>query len=195
MKSIAFLLQISMMLLAAGGVSGAATLAPPPQTPIPAATAKPQTAQNAEQAEPAADPKNPKGPGWVSKCISESRNGPAECSIEETLAVASSGQPVASVTIRIRPDDRQPIMTVRLPVGLYLPAGLNVHVDDGKEQALSLQTCDLQGCYGETQVGQNLISALKSGKRLSLTFQNMAKTNVLLPLPLDNFADAFQKIQ
>lgn len=86
-------------------------------------------------------------------------------------------------------------MTVKVPVGLYLPAGLNLQVDDGKPQSVPLQTCDAQGCYGEIPVNSNLIAALKAGKKLSLTFQNMAKTTVLLPLPLDNFANAFQKIQ
>jgi len=86
-------------------------------------------------------------------------------------------------------------MTIKVPAGLYLPTGLNLQVDDDKPQSIPLQTCDAQGCYGEIPVSSNLVAALKTGKKLSLTFQNMARTTVLLPFPLDNFADAFQKIQ
>ena len=111
------------------------------------------------------------------------------------LAIASSGQLVAAVAIKVLPKEGEPIMTIKVPAGLYLPAGLNLQVDDGKPQSIALQTCDAQGCYGEIPVSSNLIAALKTGKKLSLTFQNMAKTAVLLPFPLDNFADAFQKIQ
>jgi invasion protein IalB len=115
--------------------------------------------------------------------------------VEETLVVANTGQFVASVAVRMRPDAHEPVMTIRIPIGPYLPAGLNMRVDDGKSQPISLQTCDQGGCYGETPLNTDLLTALKGSKRLSLTFQNMAKTTVVLPIPLDNFADAFKKIQ
>jgi|HubBroStandDraft_2_1064218.scaffolds.fasta_scaffold239586_1 invasion protein IalB len=168
--------------------SSAATLFPP-------SLEISQKAQAADQPRQAAQPTGPSGPGWISKCVSESRKSPIECSIEESLAIASSGQLVAAVAIKVQPKEDEPIMTIKVPAGLYLPEGLNLQVDNGKPQSVPLQTCDAQGCYGEIPASSNLIAALKTGKKLSLTFQNMAKTTVLLPFPLDNFADAFQKIQ
>jgi invasion protein IalB len=169
-------------------ISSAATLFPPPLEIS-------QKAQAADQPRQAAQPTGPSGPGWISKCVSESRKSPIECSIEESLAIASSGQLVAAVAIKVQPKEREPIRAIKVPAGLYLPAGLNLQVDDGKLQSIPLQTCDAQGCYGEIPVNSNLIAALETGKKLSLTFQNMAKATVLLPFPLDNFAVAFQKIQ
>ncbi len=43
-------------------------------------------------------------------------------------------------------------------------------------------------------IGSNVIAALKAGKRLSLTFQDIAKNKIVLPIALDNFAEAFQRI-
>jgi invasion protein IalB len=40
-----------------------------------------------------------------------------------------------------------------------------------------------------------VLTALKGGKRLSLICENFAKSKIVLPLPLDSFAEAFQKIQ
>jgi invasion protein IalB len=45
------------------------------------------------------------------------------------------------------------------------------------------------------QISSDLLASLKGGKRLSITFQSLAKNNVMLPFVLDNFADAFQKIK
>jgi invasion protein IalB len=87
------------------------------------------------------------------------------------------------------------MMAIRVPVGLYLPAGLNLQIDDGKSQAVPLRTCDLQGCYAEMQISADLLAALKGGKRLSIICQNLAEKDIILPLVLDNFADAFQRIQ
>jgi invasion protein IalB len=97
--------------------------------------------------------------------------------------------------VRVPTDTHQPVMMVQLPVGLYLPAGLNLQVDDGKPQPIPLQTCDVKGCYAGTQISAELIASLKTGKRLTLTFQNLAKNNVVVPIALDNFADAYQRIQ
>jgi invasion protein IalB len=137
----------------------------------------------------------PASPGWVSKCVSESSKGPAECSMEETLVLAKTGQQVASVVVRIPSDTRGPVMRIRVPTGLYLPGGLNLQIDDGTSQPVPLQMCDLQGCYAEMPIGSNLVAALKGDKRLSIYFQSLTKDKVALPFALDNFADAFQKIK
>jgi invasion protein IalB len=134
-------------------------------------------------------------PGWVSKCAGESRNGPAECSMEDTLVLENTGESVAFIVVRTQSDTREPVMTIRVPVGLYLPAGLNIQIDDTKPQPVPLQTCNLQSCFAEMQISSTLLAALKGGKRLSIICQSLAKNKIMLPLALDNFADAFQKIQ
>jgi invasion protein IalB len=116
------------------------------------------------------------------------------CSVEETLVLANTGQVVASVGVRTQ-SHTAPVIILRVPVGLYLPAGLNIQIDNAKPEPVPLQTCDAQGCYAEMQISPALLAALKRGKRLSIICQNVAKNNVVLPLVLDNFADTFQKIQ
>jgi invasion protein IalB len=134
-------------------------------------------------------------PGWLSKCVSESRKGTLVCSIEETIVLTSSGQALASVVVKTQPDVNKVIMFLRVPVGLYLPAGLELQVDDNKPQQIPLQTCDLQGCFAETEISSGFLAALKSGKLLSISCQNSEKRKIVLPLALDGFVEAFQKIQ
>jgi len=109
--------------------------------------------------------------------------------------MANTGQPVSSVVVQMPANAHEPMMTIRVPVGLYLPAGVSMQIDDAKSEPVPLQTCDLQGCFAQTTLNPSTIAALKGGKKLSITFQNMAKANVVLPFPLGNFADAYQKIQ
>jgi invasion protein IalB len=188
-------MRLLFALLLSSSCAHAATLAPNLTVPAVQQIEKPQPLQPGKEAQEQPPHKPPAGPGWLSNCTSESRKSPVECSVEETLVTANTGQFVAAVAVRLRPNAREPVMTIRIPVGLYLPAGLNINVDDGKPLPVPLQTCDQQGCYGETSVNAVFLAALKGGKRLSLTFQNMAKSNVVLLVPLENFADAFQKIQ
>jgi invasion protein IalB len=167
-----------------------------PATPAAAPPAsKPQTPAATESQPPSANHAPPTAGGWVAKCVSESRQSPVECSMEQTVVLTNTGQLVASVLVRVPNDTHQPVMMIQVPVGLFLPAGLNLQIDEGKPQPVPLQTCDLKGCYAGMQITPELIASLKAGKRLTMTFQNLAKNNVAVPLGLENFADAFQKIQ
>ena len=91
------------------------------------------------------------------------------------MVLTNTGQLVASVLVRVPNDTHQPVMMIQVPVGLFLPAGLNLQIDEGKPQPVPLQTCDLKGCYAGMQMSPELIASLKAGKRLTMTFQNLAE--------------------
>jgi len=141
-----------------------------------------------------ADNSSPPQPVWTSRCSSDGRKSALLCEIEQSLFITKTGQLVASVNIKIPPDTRLPVMMIQLPVGLFLPGGVNLQIDEGKSQALVIQTCDLKGCYAATTVSPELLGALKSGKRLSVTFQNLNKENVNLAFVLSGFAEGYDKI-
>src|ERR1700742_2909607 len=73
-------------------------------------------------------------PAWTSKCISAGRSAPLMCSAEETMVLVNTGQVVASVAVRMQPGSGDPVLVIRVPVGLYLPAGLHFKIDDGEAQ-------------------------------------------------------------
>ena len=83
----------------------------------------------------------------------------------------------------------------RCPLGLNLPAGARLQVDDGKPVDLQIQTCENRGCYASTPIAADLLMALRSGKQLKISFQNMGKETLTIPLPLTDFAAAYDKIK
>jgi len=133
--------------------------------------------------------------GWISRCTSEARGSAVECTIEQSAVLAKTGQLVTMVTVRVPSDTRQPLLMVHVPIGLYLPSGLMLQIDESKPEQLALQTCDLKGCYAATQISSELLTLMKEGKQLTITFQNLAKNNVAVRLTLDNFAEAYKKIE
>ena len=142
------------------GIAHSATLTPDAMVqPAP----QPQTAQGTEGLQELSKLKTSTNPGWVSRCMSETRKSPVVCSVEETLVLANTGQVVATVAVRTQSDTKEPMMTVRVPVGIYLPGGLSMQIDEGKPQALPLQTCNLQGCYAEIPISQTLLASLEIG--------------------------------
>ena len=106
-----------------------------------------------------------------------------------------TGQLVIAVNIRVPADTHTPSALIQLPLGLNLPVGAKLQVDDGKAADLQIQTCENSGCYASTPIAPDLLAALKSGKQLKMSFQNLNKEAMTMPLPLADFAAAYDKIK
>jgi len=115
--------------------------------------------------------------------------------MEQTAVLSKTGQLVILVNIRVPSDTHAPVALVQLPLGLNLPIGVKMQVDEGKTADLQIQTCDNRGCYASTPVAADLLAALRSGKQLKLSFQNLNKETITIPMPLADFAAAYDKIK
>jgi invasion protein IalB len=185
-------LAVLAAILAFGSVGAShAQQAAKPKT---APHAAPTTATPAADAAPAAAAAAPQ-PGWAVRCSSASREAPLECAMEQTAVLSKTGQLIVLVNIRVPSDTRVPVAMVQLPLGLNLPGGAKLQVDDGKTADLQIQTCENRGCYAGAAIAPDVLAALKSGKELKLSFQNLAKETITIPMPLTDFAAAYDKIK
>jgi hypothetical protein len=73
--------------------------------------------------------------------------------------------------------------------------GTKLQVDDAKATSLPIQTCEATGCYASAPIAPDLLAGLKSGKQLKVSFQNLAKETITIPMPLTDFAAAYDKIK
>jgi invasion protein IalB len=158
-----------------------------PAAPAPA-VAPPDSANGAAQ-------NTPPPPGWIARCASASRDAPLECAVEQTAVLPRTGQLVIAVNIRVPADTHAPSAVIQLPLGLNIPAGAKLQVDDGKAIDLQVQTCEARGCYTGTAIAPELLAEMKSGKQLKVSFQNLNKETLTVPLPLTDFAAAYEKIK
>ena len=186
-KPFVLAILLAVLLIAAGHAQTAPKAKGPASAAQPAAPAAPAADQG-----PAGTPPQP---GWAARCSSVSRDTPLECAIEQTAVLSKTGQLIVLVNIRVPSDTRSPIALVQLPLGLNLPAGAKLQIDDGKAVDLQVQTCESRGCYASTPVAADMLAALKSGKQLKISFQTMTKETIAIPMPLGDFAAAYDKIK
>jgi invasion protein IalB len=166
--------------------------APKAKNAPPVAQATPAAGATATDAAPA---NTPTSPGWIARCSSASRGAPLECAIEQTAVLTKTGQLIVLINVRVPAETRTPVAIVQLPLGLNLPAGAKLQVDDGKTSDLQIQTCEARGCYANVQISPDMLAAMKSGKQLKVSFQNLAKETITIPMPLADFAAAYEKIK
>jgi len=187
------LMQSRLVTLAAAVLlsTGAAYAQQGAKKNAPAAAAQPAPAPT----HPQADGAPAQQPGWIVRCTSASRDAPLECAMEQNAVLTKTGQTIVLINIRIAADTRTPVALLQLPLGLNLPIGAKLQVDEGKTVDLQIQTCENRGCYASSPIAPDLLAALRSGKQLKVSFQNMAKETIAIPMPLGDFAAAYDKIK
>jgi invasion protein IalB len=183
------LFKVAVAAAAISGVCGHSHAQAPKAKNNPAPMAQAAPAPTSENAN------TPAPPGWVARCSSASRGAPLECAIEQSAVLTKTGQLIVLVNVRVPAETRVPVALVQLPLGLNLPAGAKFQVDDGKTSDLQIQTCEARGCYANLQISPEVLAALKSGKQLKVSFQNMAKETISIPMPLADFGAAYEKIK
>jgi invasion protein IalB len=174
------------------GLSGQShAQAPKAKNPQPVAQATPNPAAPASEGAAASAPP----PGWIARCSSGSRSSSLECAIEQSAVLTKTGQLIVLINIRVPAETRAPVALVQLPLGLNLPAGAKLQIDEGKASDMQIQTCEARGCYANLPVSPEMLATLKSGKQLKVSFQNLAKETITIPMPLGDFAAAYEKIK
>jgi invasion protein IalB len=188
-RSVKFAKLAMMIAVAAIAVTGTSVAQQPPKAKGPAQS------QAAPAPAPSGNAPTPPQAGWAARCSSPSRDAPLECAMEQNAVLTKTGQLVVLINIRVPGDTRTPVVLIQLPLGLNLQAGAKFQVDDGKSIDLPIQTCENRGCYASFPLGAETLNALRSGKQLKIMFQDLSKETITIPLPLNDFASAYDKIK
>jgi len=186
--------QTMAAVLAVAAIMGiSATIAPAfaddaSSSPAPAAAAS-------SDATATANPTTPRADAWATNCSAPMRAGPLDCSVVQRVVLQGTGQLLAMVSIRLPSDSRNPAMLVQTPLGLYLPAGVSLKIDENAAISLVVQTCDAGGCYAGTAISTAMLIQMRRGHSMTVTFENISKQPVAVPVALAGFAGAYDKVK
>lgn len=64
----------------------------------------------------------------------------------------------------------QAFAQIFVPLGIYIPAGVAVRVDDGAPIPTNVVDCDRQGCRSVVALDATAITAMRKGGRLAVVF-------------------------
>ncbi len=162
-------------------------------TQEPSKSPKPQQAQKAQS-------ETPKESGntlskWITKCAAPKGKTAAHCTIQQTIIVSKTRQRLLSFTVKVPSDAPLPALMIQLPLGLFLPDGIKVQIDKHFPQQLEIQTCNSEGCFAGSAISSDMLASMIRGKRLTITFSNLAKKKITVPVVLEGFGQSYQKVR
>src|SRR3954464_9279574 len=102
-----------------------------------------------------------------------------------------SGQPVIAAVIIEPEGEPKKILRVTLPLGMQLGHGTRVIVDSNPPQQSPYVICFANGCMSDYDVTPELLANMKKGQNLVVQAINSNGAPLTLPLPLTEFAKAY----
>ncbi len=99
-----------------------------------------------------------------------------------------TGQSAVRVDLIEREGEDTKRLQMVLPVGLYLPAGAKLSVDQGKPFQIPYIWCFTNTCIAAERADPALVDQMETGKQLKLEVADTDLLSVSTILPLDQFA-------
>jgi invasion protein IalB len=185
----------------------AQTPAPAPGAPAPKAKAAQKAAPkaapaapapSAQQTPPAAPPTPPADQQiqliyapWTKFCLKgQDANAKQVCFTGKDGRI-ESGQPVVAAVVIEPEGETKKILRVTLPLGMLLGHGTRIIVDSNAPAQAPYVICFQNGCMSDYEVTPELLANLKKGQNLVVQAINSNNAPITLPLPLADFAKAY----
>jgi invasion protein IalB len=158
----------------------AAQQAPPPAAGAPAAGAQPPEQQVQLIYAP-----------WTKFCLKGQDAGAKQVCFTGKDGRIESGQPVIAAVIIEPEGEPKKILRVTLPLGMQLVHGTRVIVDGNPPAQSPYVICFANGCMSDYEVTPELLANMKKGQNLVVQAINSNGAPLTLPLPLAEFAKAY----
>ena len=131
---------------------------------------------------------------WETRCETPPGASYEQCAI--VLSVVDQDRPnLTMVVIVLNTADRKArLMRVIAPLGVLLPAGVSLRIDDQDAGRLSFLQCLANGCIAQLALDDALIGKLKTGKTVTLGIFQTPEQGVGVPAPLAGFKDAYEQL-
>jgi len=128
-------------------------------------------------------------PSWSKYCTK--LNDSEVCNVQFTI-VSGNGRLVTSVNLlESKGKTARKIFQVAVPSGRYIPPGVVLKIDNGKENTMPFNLCLPDRCLAEVQLSESLIKALKGGGEMTLTSTNFRAQKNPVKVTLKGFTAAF----
>jgi invasion protein IalB len=196
-RALAFTLTTTLLAIAVGSTAFAQAppATPPQQKATPKGPATKGPAQKPPETPPpaAAEVQQPQliySP-WTKFCLKGQETNAQQVCFTGKDGRIESGMPVIAAVLIEPESDAKKVLRVTLPLGMQLPQGTRVIVDQGQPMNAPYIICFTNGCMADYEASSELIGKLKKGQGLVVQGINSQGQPISLVLPLTDFGKAY----
>jgi invasion protein IalB len=148
------------------------------------------------QAGPVAAQGAPKGKfgDWDMRCETPAGASREQCAIIQSVAAEDKPNVNLVVIVLKTADGKSRLLRVIAPLGVLLPAGLGLKIDETDVGKAGFVRCLPSGCVAEVVMEDKLIEQLSGGHTATFIIFNTPEEGIGIPLALAGFKDGFARL-
>ena len=132
---------------------------------------------------------------WTLRCQPASATQARSCRLNQQVVATGSGKPVLQFAVGRFGPEKILGAVIFVPIGVRLPPGLGIQVDERPLHVFPFEICDPQTCQARAVLEGELLKDFKAGLIGHVKFQNAANREISVPISLKGFTAALRTLR
>ncbi|WP_425270835.1 invasion associated locus B family protein [Pannonibacter carbonis] len=131
---------------------------------------------------------------WQMRCDTPPGAASEQCALIQNVTAEDRENVGLSVIVLKTADKQARILRVLAPLGVLLPSGLGLRVDDADIGRAGFVRCLPNGCIAEVILQDDLVGKLKGGKQATFIIFQTPEEGIGIPISLNGFSAGFDAL-
>jgi len=131
---------------------------------------------------------------WQIRCETPPGAQSEQCALFQSVIAEDRANVTLTVVVLKTADQKSRLMRVVAPLGVLLPSGLGLKVDQTDVGRAGFVRCLQRGCYAEVVMDDNLLKQLRSGTTATFIIFLTPEEGIGFPMSLKGFGDGYDKL-
>jgi invasion protein IalB len=127
---------------------------------------------------------------WNVRCSGE--DGVATvCETYRNLYLTDNNQRILHIAIGHVPDEDSAVGIFIAPLGVSLPEGMMIAIDEGEASEFAYRSCGTDGCRARAPMSTDMLNTMRAGSEMRVTIAEVTGRRIVIPVSLTGFTAAF----
>ena len=131
---------------------------------------------------------------WQIRCDTPPGAQKEQCALIQSVVAEDRSNAGLTVIVLKTADQKSRLMRVVAPLGVLLPSGLGLKLDNADIGRAGFVRCLPNGCVAEVVMDEKLVGQLRTGKTATFIIFQTPEEGVGFPLSLKGFGEGFDKL-
>jgi invasion protein IalB len=131
---------------------------------------------------------------WQIRCDQPPGAREEQCALIQNVTAEDRDNVGLSVIVLKTADKQSRILRVLAPLGVLLPSGLGLRIDDKDIGRAGFVRCLANGCFAEVVLEDDLVKQLETGTSATFIIFQTPEEGIGIPVSLKGFKEGFAKL-
>ncbi len=131
---------------------------------------------------------------WQVRCDTPPGAQGEQCALIQSVTAEDRANVGLTVIILKTADHKSRLLRVVAPMGVLLPSGLGLKIDNADVGRAGFVRCLPNGCVAEVVMDENLVKQLRTGQTATFIIFQTPEEGIGFPMSLKGFGDGFDKL-